>query len=73
MDVKINAIVSSLQDRMRFYKLRIVQNASSVAATFNAVIEGEEAPIQELEEPLGDEDVLVGEKASRLSLERCLS
>lgn len=62
VDEKIDHIASSLRDRMRFYKLRIVQNASLLAANFNGLVEGEEAPSTDSERLLGTEDVLVGER-----------
>ena len=47
---------------MRFYKLRIVQNASLLAANFNALVEGEDAPMMDLEDRSNDEGLITGEK-----------
>ncbi|KAF9269156.1 actin-related protein [Marasmius fiardii PR-910] len=69
---KLGSIVSSLRDRMHFYKLRVTPNASNIATTFNEQFKPEY--IQEHNDPYrvdwinqDDEDVLVGEKALRLA------
>ena len=50
---------------MRFYKLRIVQSASLLAANYNGMAEPEEAPMLDFEEDLSDETIVVGDKVSR--------
>ncbi|KAG7094059.1 hypothetical protein E1B28_007678 [Marasmius oreades] len=69
---KLAAIVLSLRDRMRFYKLRVTPNANNIATTFNEQFRPEY--IQEHNDPYrvdwineSDENVLVGEKALRLA------
>uniref|UniRef100_A0A0W0G785 Uncharacterized protein n=1 Tax=Moniliophthora roreri TaxID=221103 RepID=A0A0W0G785_MONRR len=69
---KLSAIMSSLRDRMRFYKLRVTPNASNIATTFNEQFKPEY--IQEHNDPYrvdwitdNKEDILVGEKALRLA------
>jgi actin-related protein 8 len=71
-DAKVAAITVSLRDRMRFYKLRVTQNAANIASTFNEPFKPEIIPeindpfrIDWLQDP--DEKVLVGEKALRLA------
>lgn len=67
MNEKIAAIAISLRERMRFYKLKVVANASRIAANFNERLEGE--PVADNDslridwkyDPPSD-DVLVGEK-----------
>ncbi|KAG7444906.1 actin-like ATPase domain-containing protein [Guyanagaster necrorhizus] len=66
---KLSAIIVSLRDRMRFYKLRVTPNAANLASTFNAAFQPEIIP--EHNDPFQVEwvdescskDVLVGEKA----------
>ncbi|EEB93425.1 hypothetical protein MPER_07917, partial [Moniliophthora perniciosa FA553] len=69
---KLSAIMSSLRDRMRFYKLRVTPNASNIATTFNEQFKPEY--IQEHNDPYrvdwitdDKEGVLFGEKALRLA------
>ncbi|EJD07297.1 actin-like ATPase domain-containing protein [Fomitiporia mediterranea MF3/22] len=63
VETNIAPIVTALRDRMRFYKLRVVSNASKVALTFNGQLEGEESPNPDppARSPPA-QDVLVGEK-----------
>ncbi|KAG6857474.1 hypothetical protein H0H87_003541 [Tephrocybe sp. NHM501043] len=68
-DDKIAAITVSLRDRMRFYKLRVTPNATSIASSFNAqfkpeIISDYNDPFRvEWTENVSDEDVYFGEKA----------
>ncbi|KAG6897437.1 hypothetical protein C0992_001598 [Termitomyces sp. T32_za158] len=72
-DDKISAISVSLRDRMKFYKLRVTQNATAIASTFNEQFKPE--IIAEYNDPLrvewtekaSCEDVYFGEKALRLA------
>ncbi|KAH9941980.1 actin-like ATPase domain-containing protein [Amylocystis lapponica] len=43
-DQKVAAIMVSLRDRMRFYKLRVTPNAAGIASTFNAQFQPEVIP-----------------------------
>ena len=43
-DSKLNAIILSLRDRMRFYKLRVTPNATKIASTFNEQFKPEKIP-----------------------------
>lgn len=49
---------------MRFYKLRIVQSASLLAANYNGMAEPEEAPMLDPDSRLSDEATIVGDKVS---------
>ncbi|KAG6910023.1 hypothetical protein DXG01_013747 [Tephrocybe rancida] len=68
-DEKIAAITVALRDRMRFYKLRITHNATTIASVFNEQFKPE--IIAEYNDPFRvewtertyDEDVYFGEKA----------
>lgn len=69
-DAKIAAITVSLRDRMRFYKLRVTANATSIASTFNAqfkpeIIADHNDPyhVEWLDESCPN-DILFGEQAS---------
>ncbi|KZP09887.1 actin-like ATPase domain-containing protein [Athelia psychrophila] len=71
-DAKLASITVSLRDRMRFYKLRVTQNAAHIASTFNDQWKPE--LIQDYNDPYrvdwirdDAEDVLVGEKVYRLA------
>ncbi|CCM00587.1 uncharacterized protein FIBRA_02623 [Fibroporia radiculosa] len=72
-DSKVAAILISLRDRMRFYKLRVTQNAASIASTFNEQFIPETIP--ESNDPFRidwihgptEEEYVVGEKALRLA------
>lgn len=66
-EVKIDSLVTSFRERMKFYKLRVTQNAASVASAFNESFKPELIP--DLADPYrvdwiteADEEVLVGEK-----------
>ena len=68
-EVKIDSLVTSFRERMRFYKLRVTQNATSVASAFNESFKPEIIPdsaatlyriIDWITE--ANEEVLVGEK-----------
>ena len=73
-DQKVAAIMVSLRDRMRFYKLRVAQNTASIASIFNKDFQPETIP--ETNDPFrvewiqGDveDDVLVGDKVHSKSL-----
>lgn len=59
----------SLRERMRFYKLRVTQNATSIAMTFNEqfkpeIIREQNDPfrVDWIHEPLPDDAYLVGDK-----------
>ncbi|KAI9464248.1 hypothetical protein HD554DRAFT_1286387 [Boletus coccyginus] len=72
-EVKLASIVVSLRERMRFYKLRVTPNATSIASTFNERFKPEIIPEQNdpfwvdwIHEPLADA-YLVGDKALRIS------
>ncbi|KAF9461204.1 actin-related protein [Collybia nuda] len=72
-DAKIAAITVSLRDRMRFYKLRVTANATSIASTFNAqfkpeIIADHNDPyhVEWLNESCPN-DILFGEQALRLA------
>ncbi|KAL5512963.1 ARP8 [Sanghuangporus vaninii] len=63
----IAPLVSALRDRMRFYKLRVIPNASRVASSFNEQMVGEESPSPDSSfKTPSVEDVLVGEKVFEL-------
>ncbi|KAK7056412.1 Actin-like protein arp8 [Paramarasmius palmivorus] len=69
---KVSAILSSLRDRMRFYKLRVTPNASNIATTFNEQFKPEY--IQEHNDPYriewitdNKDEALVGEKALQIA------
>ncbi|KAG1746603.1 uncharacterized protein EDB91DRAFT_1327944 [Suillus paluster] len=73
-DAKIGSIIVSLRERMRFYKLRVTPNAASIASTFNEQFKPEIIPevndpflVDWIQDPLEDSEVLVGERALRLS------
>lgn len=73
-DTKMGSIIVSLRERMRFYKLRVTCNAARVASTFNEQFKPEIIPevndpflVDWIQEPLEDTEVLVGERALRLS------
>ncbi|KAG5724906.1 putative actin-related protein 8 [Termitomyces sp. T112] len=72
-DEKISAITISLRDRMKFYKLRVTHNATTIASTFNEQFKPEiiaeyNDPFRvEWTEKVSDEDVYFGEKALRLA------
>ncbi|OAX43971.1 actin-related protein [Rhizopogon vinicolor AM-OR11-026] len=73
-DAKIASITVSLRERMRFYKLRVTPNAASIASTFNEQFKPEIIPeindpflVDWIQDPLEDSEVLVGERALRLS------
>ncbi|KAG6891193.1 hypothetical protein C0995_008445 [Termitomyces sp. Mi166 len=72
-DEKISAISVSLRDRMKFYKLRVTNNATVVASTFNEQFKPEiiaeyNDPFRvEWTEKVSDEDVYFGDKALRLA------
>jgi len=66
-EVKIDSLVTSFRERMRFYKLRVTQNAASVASAFNESFKPEIIP--DYSDPYridwiteANEEVLVGEK-----------
>jgi actin-related protein 8 len=70
-EAKIAAITISLRDRMRFYKLRVTQNAANIASTFNdqfkpEIIQENSDPfrVDWITEPSDSDDVLVGEKVT---------
>ena len=54
---------------MRFYKLRLVQNASLLAANYNGMVEGEDAPMTDFERRSDDEELVVGEKVRKHDLD----
>ncbi|KAH8116481.1 actin-like ATPase domain-containing protein [Phellopilus nigrolimitatus] len=65
---KIAAITTSLRDRMRFYKLRVVPNASRVATTFNEQMKGEETINPEIVmQDVPEDEILVGKRVFELS------
>ncbi|KAF9650794.1 actin-like ATPase domain-containing protein [Thelephora ganbajun] len=71
-EVKIDSLVTSFRERMKFYKLRTTQNAAPVASAFNESFKPEIIPdsadpykIDWITE--ANEDVLVGEKALQLA------
>ncbi|KZT10183.1 actin-like ATPase domain-containing protein [Laetiporus sulphureus 93-53] len=71
-DMKVAAITISLRDRMRFYKLRVTQNAATIASTFNEqfvpeVIAEDNDPFQIDWIDEATEDYFVGEDAFRLA------
>ncbi|KAG2355694.1 hypothetical protein BDR07DRAFT_1425340 [Suillus spraguei] len=73
-DAKMGSIIVSLRERMRFYKLRVTCNAARVASTFNEQFKPEIIPevndpflVDWIEDPPEDSEVLVGERALRLS------
>ncbi|KAG6886231.1 hypothetical protein C0993_010793 [Termitomyces sp. T159_Od127] len=72
-DEKISAISVSLRDRMKFYKLRVTQNATTIASTFNEQFKPEiiaeyNDPLRvEWTEKISNEDVYFGDKALRLA------
>jgi actin-related protein 8 len=66
-EVKIDSLVTSFRERMKFYGLRVTRNAASVASAFNESFKPEIIPdsadpyrIDWITE--AKEDVLVGEK-----------
>lgn len=66
-EVKIDSLVTSFRERMRFYKLRVTQNAASVASAFNESFKPEIIPDFADSDPIywireANEEVLVGEK-----------
>ncbi|TFK39862.1 nucleus protein [Crucibulum laeve] len=73
-EAKIAAISVSLRDRMRFYKLRVTPNATTIASTFNEqfkpeiIAEHADGPfhVDWIDGTAGSE-VLVGEDALRIS------
>ncbi|THH11839.1 hypothetical protein EW145_g366 [Phellinidium pouzarii] len=68
VDAKIAAITMSLRDRMRFYKLRVVPNASRAAMLFNEQMEGEETKSTDIPQQAPPQDeILVGERVFELS------
>ncbi|KAI5123511.1 hypothetical protein M0805_006671 [Coniferiporia weirii] len=68
VEAKIGAITTSLRDRMRFYKLRVVPNASRVATMFNEQMKGEETTTPGASHRTAPQDeVLVGERVYELS------
>ncbi|KIM58979.1 hypothetical protein SCLCIDRAFT_16606 [Scleroderma citrinum Foug A] len=71
-EVKLAFITVSLRERMKFYKLRVTQNATSIASTFNEQFRPEIIP--EANDPFRvdwvlepDKEYLVGEQALRIS------
>ncbi|RDB23323.1 putative actin-related protein 8 [Hypsizygus marmoreus] len=70
-DDKIAAITVSLRDRMRFYKLRVTPNATTIASTFNEQFKPE--IIAEYNDPYRvewtpcTEDVYIGDQALQLA------
>ncbi|KAG5647468.1 hypothetical protein DXG03_009399 [Asterophora parasitica] len=70
---KIAAITVSLRDRMRFYKLRVTPNATTIASAFNEqfkpeIISEYNDPFRvEWTEKISSEDVYFGEKALRMA------
>ncbi|KAF8555987.1 actin-like ATPase domain-containing protein [Imleria badia] len=73
-DVKLASITVSLRERMRFYKLRVTPNATSIASTFNEQFKPEIIPelndpfqVDWIHKPLPDDAYLVGDKALRIS------
>ena len=66
-DSKLSAIVLSLRDRMRFYKLRVTPNATKIASTFNEQFKPEKIPehndyqTEWIDSSCPDE-ILIGEK-----------
>lgn len=66
-DVTVSSTTVSLRERMRFYKLRVTQNATSIASAFNESFKPEILP--DYMDPYNvdwitksTEDVIVGEK-----------
>lgn len=66
------AIAVSLRERMRFYKLKVVGNASRIASNFNERLEGE--PVADNDSrridwiyEVPEDDVLIGEKVLKLT------
>lgn len=71
-DAKVAAIMVSLRDRMRFYKLRVTANAAGIATTFNEQFKPEIIP--EVNDPYyvdwissTEEPYLVGDRALHLA------
>ncbi|TFK75011.1 actin-like ATPase domain-containing protein [Pluteus cervinus] len=71
-DAKVSTIVTALRDRMKFYKLRITPNATSIASTFNEQFQPE--IIAEHNDPFriewirqSDEHTIVGETAHQIA------
>lgn len=71
-EVKLASITVSLRERMRFYKLRVTQNATSIASTFNEQFRPEIIPeandpsrVEWIHEP--DKEYLIGEQVLRIS------
>ncbi|KAI6164647.1 hypothetical protein EDD17DRAFT_1561775 [Pisolithus thermaeus] len=69
---KLASITVSLRERMRFYKLRVTQNATSIASTFNEQFRPEIIPeandpfrVEWIHEP--DKEYLIGEQVLRIS------
>ncbi|KAG6810888.1 hypothetical protein H0H92_009918 [Tricholoma furcatifolium] len=68
-DEKLTAITVSLRDRMKFYKLRVTNNATTIASTFNEQFKPEiiaeyNDPFRvEWTEKISNEDVYFGEQA----------
>ena len=66
-DSKLAAIILSLRDRMRFYKLRVTPNATKIASTFNEQFKPEKIPehndyqTEWIDSSCPDE-ILIGEK-----------
>jgi actin-related protein 8 len=64
----VSSTTVSLRERMRFYKLRVTQNATSIASTFNESFKPEVIP--ETTDPYNidwitesnEDDVIIGEK-----------
>ena len=66
-DSKLSAIILSLRDRMRFYKLRVTPNATKIASTFNEQFKPEKIPEHndyqtEWIDASCPDDILIGEK-----------
>lgn len=68
-ETKLASILVSLRERMRFYKLRVTQGATGIAATFNEQFRPEIIPeandpfrIDWIHSPVPDKSFLVGEE-----------
>ncbi|KAF8141563.1 hypothetical protein EV363DRAFT_1308450 [Boletus edulis] len=79
-EVKLSSITVSLRERMRFYKLRVTPNATSIASTFNEQFKPEIIPeyndlfqVDWIHEPSPEDVYLVGDKALRISDPRALN
>lgn len=65
VEKKIAAITTSLRDRMRFYQIRVVPNASKATKSFNEMVVGEptsDPNFRQNKKTLGD--ILIGEDVS---------